>query len=227
MESLAIDATIGQIASCAIQSVGSLILPALIPSRVEQGLFSAIPDAIEFGGSVSGTLPGKYFGLGGGGGIEALISPKTGNSALYWYAGGTVNIRQTNAGIGASASAGLVFDTPTSKDYTRWFVTISVPFTTLPPAIQERVENLLEIYVAHLPAPTSSVIQNLINNSFIPNGILQNSTANIFFDPTGGGSFGISYSYNASSSGSSSNMSGSLSFYRQLLPSGHKVVPFR
>ena len=56
---------------------------------------------------------------------------------------------------------------------------------------------------------------------------LERTGVNVFFDP-GGGSFGVSVSYNiAETSNSTNNFSITRSSYQQLLPNRYEEVPFR
>ncbi|SPE51857.1 hypothetical protein SBV1_1440047 [Verrucomicrobia bacterium] len=60
-------------------------------------------------------------------------------------------------------------------------------------------------------------------------GVLDNGTANVFFDPTGGGSWGISFSYAAGESEATTTgpPSFSLTWFWQLLPRHNQAVAFR
>jgi YD repeat-containing protein len=233
---IGIDGVLGAIASPVIKSAGSYLAQALLPNSLVNNILNApTADAITGGVSGTGNLPigSLPVGFSAGGGLEALWSPKTHNAALYGFAGGGINFGTTNPSAGISGAVGLVFGTPTSEDYTKHFITISVPFASIQQALQKKIDTQLisvatqsitilaqggsgDVALYHYEATSlSSVTQTVASDLANPSSL----TANFFFDPTGGGSFGVSLSRGLlSTPNSSSNVSINYSYYWQLLP---------
>ena len=144
--SMAIDSTLNSMAvtllsSPAGNSVGSFLVSQFVPPYVWQGLQFGTPDAAEIGASLGVNLNTRMpFGITGGTGAEFLLSPKTGNSAIYTYLslGGSWGATASSAGI--SGSAGLVFNMPNgSYDYCGPFLTFTMPMAWLSPSIRNAV----------------------------------------------------------------------------------------
>ena len=139
INSIMTSAISGVVAPFASQAAALLIPPALLAALATAGS----PDAVEFG--LDATAGGQFKGFGGfaTGGIELLASPKTGNAALYsyWGGGGSFSLGG-GAGVsgGIAGSLGLVWRTPSSRDYAGRAVEISVPFGALPEATRANIE---------------------------------------------------------------------------------------
>ena len=163
-------------------------------------VYDLVVSTINGGGNIPiGELP---LGLQGGGGIEALYSIRTGRYAIYGFIGGGVTIGINTGSAGVQGTLGYVFGTPDSQSYTQLFTTLSVPYLALPPDLRTLVD---------LHAPK-----------------LSGTNVNIFFDPNGGGSCGISFARSlVESEFASPNYSLTISYYWQLWPRHNEVVPFR
>jgi RHS repeat-associated protein len=110
-------------------SVQSFVASLFIPSWVSQGLANKTPDAAVVGiaGQVNLNLNNSFVGGAVFGGFEALGSLKTGYAALYRYFGGGITTGTTTTSGGVSGYVGLVFDCPSSQDYTQYFGSVTVP----------------------------------------------------------------------------------------------------
>lgn len=171
---------------------------------MRENLESAAPDAVLTGASGWLNIPfGKFpGGLNGVAGIDVLVSLKTGRSATYAFEGGGLTFGNSVTSGGIQGSLGFVFNTPTSQNYTGYFWTISIPYTSLPSDLQAVVGRYL--------------------------GKPEDTNVSIFFDPTGGGSAGISLSRTAlQSKGAASNITVTSTYYYQIIPSDDQAVPFR
>jgi len=140
--SCAIDTTLNSMSALILaspigNSVGSFVTNLFIPSSVWQTILTKTPDAVEVGASVSATLNLRIpAGLTAGGGVELLVSPKTGNDALFTYVGGGLSFGSTATSIGGGGTAGLVFNCPSSSDYVGRFLTVTVPMAAIPANIR-------------------------------------------------------------------------------------------
>jgi RHS repeat-associated protein len=146
--SLAIDAALGSIVSFSLGVTGNvfgLVVSALIPTGTWQEAIT-FPTTGLAGFSLSGTYGEGGLGLTGGGGLEFLYGPQTGNGALFAYVGGAFLIGGTQ-GVGAALSGylGLTFRTTSTGDYAGAGNTFSFPSSAVPPAV-------LQSFFARLPA---------------------------------------------------------------------------
>jgi RHS repeat-associated protein len=230
-----IDTTLASMVSVGVNYAAQHVGYSLLPSWVQQAMKTTVTmDAVEVGLSVGGSVPvGKYpIAVGGGGGLELLVSPRTKGAALYGYAGIGVSFGagQTKSAAG-SLSFGLVFNTPASQNYRGPFYTESIPYKAFPPAIKSKIDAFLASgFGFAFTDNTSEVIEEAKSIGMLVSGALEGrGTANVFFDPCGGGSWGVSFSYALGPSGEASSgpPSISMSVYRQLVPKGNKEVKFR
>jgi RHS repeat-associated protein len=233
MSSAAIDVGLSTMLAVGINYAAEKVGYSLLPGWVKQAMKTTVTvDAFEVGVSASYNIPvGKYpIGIAPGGGIELLVSPKTRGAALYGYAGGTLSIGkgQTRSG-GASASFGLVFNTPTSQNYTELFYTESIPYKAFPPQVKSKIDAFLASgFGSAFTGASSEAIEEFKSIGGVLSGVLDRGTANVFFDPTGGGSWGISFSYAAGPPDTTAGPpSFSLTWYWQLLPRHDQEVKFR
>jgi RHS repeat-associated protein len=180
-----------------------------IPPSVWQDLASLTPDAIEFGVGVSATVNTRIpVGITAGGGAELLISPKTGNYALYTYVGGGVTFGSTATSIGGGGTAGLVFRCPRSDNYGGEFFTLTAPMAALPANVRTKLAG--DWLIAGLGQIFS-----------------KNGSVNIFVSPVPPYAFGVSVGVSASYSvgSATSNWALSFSYYWQDYPD--RPVQFR
>ena len=221
------------VASSALSSVGGQAVAAFIPPQVTEKISSSPePDAVLFGFSASGNLPvGKYpVGFQVGGGAECLVSPKTHGAALYGYLGGGLNFGANEKSAAIQGVFGFAFDTPNSQSYTEHFVTLSLPYSKLPASLRNKVAKFLASgFGAALTGTSSEVIENAKSIGCDFATAVNLGTVNIFFDPTGGGSCGVSFSTVrvGTPNAAPSNIGATYSYYWQLLPTDDKPVPFR
>jgi hypothetical protein len=188
-------------------------------------------DAFEFGFSGSYNIPvGKSsIGIAPGGGFEFLISPRTGGCALYGFGSGSVNVGggQSKSG-GGGASFGVVFNTPKSQNYTQLFLRESIPYTSFPPALKTKIDGFIANGVGlTLGSADPDIVAEAKSIGMVVGGVIDRSTVNVFWDPTGGGSWGMSFSYACGPPGTSAGVpSFSGSYYWQILPGDDKDVKF-
>jgi hypothetical protein len=231
--SMAIDSTLNSMAvtllsSPAGNSVGSFLVSQFVPPYVWQGLQFGTPDAAEIGASLGVNLNTRMpFGITGGTGAEFLLSPKTGNSAIYTYLslGGSWGATASSAGI--SGSAGLVFNMPNgSYDYCGPFLTFTMPMAWLSPSIRNAVAGDWRTAPfsgigATIPAPYTSALAALryaAGSAFSSSGSI-----NVFYAPGSPHTFGLSLGIGSSWSEQSAttNLSGAFSEYYQEAPSAN------
>jgi RHS repeat-associated protein len=219
--------------SPAVSTVGGSAVAAFIPPQVEQKISaSPEPDAVLFGFSVSGNVPAGKFPIGfqGGGGGEVLVSPKTHDAALYGYLGGGLTFGANEKSAAVQGVFGFVFDTPNSQSYSKHFVTLSLPYSKLPVSMRNKITKFLASgFGTALTGTSQEVIDNAKSIGCDFATALNLGTVNIFFDPTGGGSCGVSFSTvrAGTPNAAPSNIGATYSYYWQLLPTDDKSVPFR
>jgi len=231
VSTMAIDSGLASMVMPAVINAGGHAIASLIPQSVDQKLSSTVPDAVEFGGSVSGNLPiGKYpVGITGGGGIECLVSPKTFGAALYGYAGGGLSFGANTASAGVQGTFGFVFDTLTSQNYTKHFITLSLPYMALPTNVRTKIDGFMASgFGATVGGSSQEFIQEAQSLGVQFSGVVNKSSVNVFWDPLGGGSCGVTFSKGiASTPNASSNFTATYSYYWQLLPHDDQAVSFR
>ena len=219
------------VVSSAVSTVGGQAVAAFIPQQVIQEISSAVePDAVLFSASVSGNLPvGKYpVGIQAGGGVECLVSPKTHNAALYGYAGGGLTFGANSKSASGQFGFGFVFNTRDSQNYTKHFATLSLPYSKVPASIRNKVSKFLAGgFGTQLSGTSQDVIDAARSVGCDFATAVNLGTVNIFFDPTGGGSAGISFSTQRVGNSAPDNIGATYSYYWQLLPGDNKNVPFR
>jgi hypothetical protein len=176
MSTAAIDAGLSAIVSVGINYTVGTVAVSLIPQRVRDGLATAaVPDALLF--ALSGTRNLKY-GIGGTGGIELLVSPKTFGWALYGYLGGSFN-----GSSGVQGAFGFVFNCRNSSKYTEGFTTISVPYRRLPAAMQRNIDRFLASgFGATVCDSSTELIQEAQSLGLQLSSVVDKTTVNIFFD---------------------------------------------
>jgi RHS repeat-associated protein len=225
--SFAINATLNAMSTIRLPgSAGQFIANALVPSWVWQDLANLTPDAVEVGANVGATFNTRIpVGVTVGAGVEILVSPKTGNDAMYTYVGGGITFGSTATSVGGGGTAGLIFNCPRSDDYEGQFLTLTVPMAALPPSVRSAL-------AGDWQSITPSVYDNLIPSLAYGLGMLfsENGSINVFYSPSQGSThaFGVSLGVGGSivSVGSpTSNWALSDSYYWQDYPSG--PTPFR
>ena len=234
--SLAINSVLTSAISEAATPFLGYVAAALIPSFLTTALLTAgSPDAIEFGVNAVGMINFAGVGLGGTGGGELVISPHNGNAALYAFAGGALTFGSIGRfSAGGAVSAGLVWNSSTSADYTGSFRTISVPFLALSAGLRTAfARQLAQDFVApklfELPGITEPgfISYSIYNANYareaaimatkIANGL--STSVNLFYSPSGSHSFGISFGLGLQTGGPSGNsVSFAFTDYWQLLP---------
>jgi|GEM_PF-5574262 len=238
--SIAINTVLSSAISEAATPFVGYVAAALIPPGVLAALETAgSPDAIEFGvaGSASARLGASPFSLGGTAGLELLVSPHNGNAALYGYAGGVFGAGgSTGKGsAGAAVSAGVVWNSPSSKDYQKWFGSLTLPFIDLPATVRSKLAKQLAVAFASsellaMPSVDSGyfIRYGLYNANYareaaqeaarLVNGL--STSVNIFVSPSAPYAFGVSIGLGLQFSGSwNSPVSTSGTYYFQLFPS--------
>jgi RHS repeat-associated protein len=234
--SMAINSTLQSMAmpviSSAVSTVGGQALSACIPQNVEQGLETLSPDAIELGvsGSVSGPLGKTPFGFTSGGGFEVLWSPHSTAIAAYDFGGGGVTFGKTGLAPSGQGTFGAVYSCPNSMDYSGEFITVSIPYATLPKMAQNKINGILGNsagYVANVLGGTvnSDGEVTSIAHAIPVAGILNKTSINVFWCRYGG-SFGFSVGYGLAPKIATSNVSVTWTWYKQLYPEGGRATAF-
>jgi RHS repeat-associated protein len=214
-----ITSTLISMATSVVAPYISKAISKLIPKYVWDGILNSTPDAI----TVSANVALNTYAFTGVGGGDVLYSTKTGNWALYDYYGAGLNLgKSTSASIGGAA--GLVFNCPTSSDYTGAFLTISLAYSIIPSQVQQKIE-------AELPELTR-ITGNI--GVDLSSAILDKSSINVFWSPGGGWltSRGISFGFGTwQTQNNKSNGSVTYTEYTQLAPTDTagepQNVPFR
>ena len=239
---MALNSAISTVAAPFASEIGSMLIPSGVLQAIEGAAGSANAAVISIGGA----LGYSYDGLAGGfgtGGLEFLISPHTGGIAVYRYGGGGISLGGAAGVSGALAvSAGAVWRTPSSTDYTKWFETVSLGFRLLPQLARNAMEKdllLLAQTAAMLTPPNQrldSLFQQFGQPGFVSDMMLQraldgtlalrqaiqnsNSVANIFWAPQLNGSVGFSVGESAGSAEGGFSLSYSGTYYQQIWPYG-------
>lgn len=106
-----------------------------------------------------------------------------------------------------AGSFGLVFNTPTSQNYTQWFLTESIPYKYFPPAVKSKIDAFIARGFGSVWAKADpAMIEELQSIGLVVSGFIDRGMINVFFDPTGGGSWGVSFSYAAGPPGTTSGV---------------------
>src|SRR6185437_7228452 len=238
--SMAISETLNSISTLVLSSplgnsVASFVASLLIPPDVIQGLEFLTPDAIEIGGNVGVSLNTRIpIGLTGGGGVEFLLSPKTGKAAGYGYLGAGLSFGSTASGGSVGGTLGLVFNCPTSKDYLGNFVTLTIPMGALPPKIRlHLVQGFAPVdFVAFenaAPVAYGTLLYPILALVATVQPSIWDKSINIFYAPSTPHVFGASFGLSTSKTigESTSNWALSWSYYWPLFPSEDHPVPFQ
>ncbi len=235
LSTMAINSFIGSMVSSVASTALDRVGYNLLPSWIKDGLLKTAtptPDALEIGASASYNFRAGKSGLSvaPGGGIELLMSPRTREAALYGYGGATFSF-DPNKGAGVSGSVGVVFNCPDSGTYTRAFVSYSLPVQTLPATVRNSID--IAFAAASLAGTTLYALNSQISSEQLDEfksqlnqaaGTINRGSVNIFYDPFGGGAWGISFSVlsNFRSAQPSQSWSVTPSWYFQIAP-GHNV----
>jgi hypothetical protein len=113
-----------------------------------------------------------------------------------------------------------VWGCPDSQSYTSRSITISLPYAALPSDIQATVTSQIDALTVTAASSYNRILGNLSGLGLPLLGLLNKSSVNIFFDPSGGGMVGASFGYNTSTQNATSNVSISYSYYFQTFPEG-------
>jgi RHS repeat-associated protein len=231
--SFALDMTLNAISTIQLPggSVGSFVASLFIPSWVLQGIANSTPDAVALGASGQVSVnTGVPVGVTGFGGFEFLGSPKTGKTALYSDFGAGLSFGSTATSGGLGGYVGLVFNCPSSADYTGNFVNVTIPIGALSSQTRTTIETqLLQVNIAAIvggvPVGYASLLAEITNISVTE--ISSNTAITFFWSPDKPDEVG--WSVGASTSGSlgasTSNWALTASYYYQLAPP--QSVPFR
>jgi RHS repeat-associated protein len=224
----------------ALSAISTIILPTgeggpgaqiisrlLLPQSVLQDILALTPDAAEVGANVSASinLRNPILGFAAGGGVEFLVSPRTGSWAVYTYVSPIgLASGSTATSIGGGATGGLVYNCPTSSDYGGQFYTVTVPMAVLPSNVRTKIAGDWSIAAfqgigALIPAPYTSVfaaVRYALGSAFSSNGAIT-----FFISPSGSHALGVALALGKSGSvgASTSNWSVAWSYYWQNAPS--------
>ena len=232
MVSLAISATLDAISytsigGSAIDFVGRLFANGLVPPWVWTALNAAHPDAGVVGVSGSFNVPvwKLPLGLGLTGGAEVLFSRN--GAALYAFFGGVATIFQQAKGAGIQGYVGAVWNCAHSEDYTKYFLSLTIPFSILGAALQRKVLNEIVTYAlaGTIAAFQYPAIQTMVGYAAqFAGNIATTGSFNLFWTPWvpfASGSTGVSISASLASWGGTAQKYIGIggTYYWQLLPS--------
>jgi len=176
----------------------------------------------ELGINLTANIPSSEWPLGFefGGGMDLLISTHNGNFAQYYYPTVGVSVKSSTLSGTVQGTAGAVWGCPDSQSYTRRSITISLPYAALPSDIQATVTSQIDALTVAAASSYNRILGNSSGLGLPLLGLLNKSSVNIFFDPSGGGMVGASFGYNTSTQNATSNVSISYSYYFQTFPEG-------
>ena len=237
MVSIAISSSLDAISSFVLNSpLGSSAIGWVATHLLPAGFFDSIlgfaPDAGLVGGSISGNVGKKGIpaGLTFGGGFDLLVG-RTLNAALYGYLGGGLTIGATSKSASVEGHAGVVWNTPDSDAYTKWFFNVSFPVSVLPAKITSKLKQDFAIVALastigtfDSPPEVKWILDQILSlgASFLTDGAIT-----FFTDPTSypNGSSGFSFGIGKALVKGSTNIGITGSYFWQLWPGG--TVPFR
>jgi RHS repeat-associated protein len=237
MTSVAISMTLNSMSTLILNSplgnsVASFVTSLFLPPYVKQGLENALPDAGEIGAYGQVTLNTRIpLGLTGFVGLDFLVSPKTGKTALYLDYGAGLSIGSTASGGGAGGTLGVVFNCPTSNDYQGNFLSLTVPLKALSEKIRYRITGLIfektsVTSISGIPVVYSNLFLAVLNRVPV-SGFGSGTSVTFFWSPDKQDEWGVQFGVSASWTlgAPTTNWAFTWSYYIQLAPGSS--VPFR
>lgn len=184
-------------------SVFNAVVPAYIAEHLKLATFANI-SALMIGYNAGYTQKLPYqFGVGAGGGLELLVSPRTYNWGLYAFAEVNVSFRG-GLGLGESVKGGIVFNASTLGDYTKEFRSITVGWRWVPrpwrklltqkvrmlrPPPGEPIGASRPSFASRIPKDVWRKGRSVLRDIFTR---IENKAVTIFWTPGKVGAFGIS-----------------------------------